>query len=85
MSRDDSLVAASVSGTSDFQVTGQQALFGTARYAFPPWHQSIGVRPGDRSFIMPERSPEASGPEARRLVVVLNWFTDVQARFARAE
>ncbi len=85
VSRDDSLVAASVSGTSDFQVTRQQALFSTARYAFPPWHQSIGVRPDDRSFIMPERSPEASGPEARRLVVVLNWFTDVQARFARVD
>jgi hypothetical protein len=81
----DTMVAASVQETPDFHVTGRLALFGTAPYVFPPWHQAFGVRPDDRTFIMPQRTAEAAGPEARRLVVVLNWFTDVQARLARKE
>jgi hypothetical protein len=28
---------------------------------------------------------ESAGPEARRLAVVLNWFTDVRARLAKSE
>jgi Tol biopolymer transport system component len=85
LARSDSLMAASVRGTPDFQVTGQQALFGTRPFAFTLWHQSFGVRPGDRSFIMLLRSAEASGPETKRLVVVLNWFTDIRARLAKHE
>jgi Tol biopolymer transport system component len=85
VARSDSLIAASVQGTPDFQVTGQHALFDTRRYAFTPWHQGFGVRPGDRSFVMLQQTAEAAGQEAKRLVVVLNWFTDVRAALAKPE
>jgi eukaryotic-like serine/threonine-protein kinase len=85
LAQGDTLVAASVRTRPDFQVTGRRALFGTASYVFTPWHQAFGVRPDDRTFVMPQRTAESAGPEARRLVVVLNWFTDVQARLARKE
>ena len=85
VARGDTMVAVGVGGTTDFQMTGRQALFGTAPFAFTPWHQGFGVRPDGRSFIMLRRTAESAGPDARRLVVVLNWFTDVQARLAKAE
>ncbi len=72
----DGLMAATVSGSPDFTVTGHQLLFPTSRFAFQPWHQGFGVRPGDRSFVMLQRTTNA-GPETRRLTVVLNWFTEV--------
>jgi hypothetical protein len=34
---------------------------------------------------MLKRTAESAGPEARRLVVVFNWLTDVQARLAKGE
>jgi hypothetical protein len=85
VSKGDSMVAAGVRSVPEFQVTGQHTLFGTKPFAFLPWHQSFSLRPGDRSFVMLLRSPESSGPEAKRLVVVLNWITDVQARLAKKE
>jgi serine/threonine-protein kinase len=75
----DSLVAASVAGTTDFQVTGRRALFSTRPFVYQPWHQAFGVRPGDRTFIMLQRTSEA-GPDTRRLTVVLNWFTEIEAK-----
>ncbi|MEO6058257.1 MAG: protein kinase, partial [Gemmatimonadales bacterium] len=79
----DSMVAADVRGTSDFQVTGRRTLFSTRPFAFQPWHQAFGVLPGDRGFIMLQRISESAGPESRRLVVVLNWFDEVRARLSR--
>ncbi len=85
VARGDTMVAASVTETPDFQVTGRQALFGTGAFAFTPWHQGFGLRSDGRSFIMLQRTAESAGPEARRLVVVLNWLTEVRARLAKAE
>ena len=79
------MVAASVRGAEDFQVTGRETLFSTQPFAFTPWHQAFGVGPDDRSFIMLQRIAEAGSGEARRLVVVLNWLTEVRARLAKAE
>ena len=75
----DTLMAARVVGTPDFEVTGHQSLFSTRPFAFQPWHQAFGVRPGDRTFVMLQRT-SSSGPETRRLTVVLNWFTEVDAK-----
>jgi len=75
----DSLMAASVAGTTDLQVTGRRALFSTRPFVYQPWHQAFGVRPGDRTFIMLQRTSE-TGPETRRLTVVLNWFTEIEAK-----
>ncbi|HSB54739.1 MAG TPA: protein kinase [Gemmatimonadales bacterium] len=75
----DSLVSAAVTGTPDFQVISRRALFSTLPYVFQPWHQAFGVRPGDRTFVMLQRS-SSQGPETRRLTVVLNWFTEIQAK-----
>jgi serine/threonine-protein kinase len=79
----DTLVAASVTGSADFQVTGRQPLFSTRPFVFQPWHQAFGVRPGDRTFVMLQRT-SAAGPETRRLTVVLNWFTEVSAKAKQA-
>ncbi|MEO6057090.1 MAG: hypothetical protein ABIQ49_09655, partial [Gemmatimonadales bacterium] len=75
----DTLVSASVTGDADFQVTGRQALFSTRPFVFQPWHQAFGVRPGDRTFVMLQRN-SSSGPETRRLTVVLNWFTELATK-----
>jgi eukaryotic-like serine/threonine-protein kinase len=85
VARGDSMIAVGVGGTTDFQMTGRQALFSTAPFAFTAWHQSFGLRPDGQSFIMLKRTAESAGPEARRLVVVFNWLTDVQARLAKGE
>jgi hypothetical protein len=39
----DSMVAASVRGAEDFQVTGRETLFSTRAFAFTPWHQAFSV------------------------------------------
>jgi eukaryotic-like serine/threonine-protein kinase len=85
IARGDTLVAATVGGTTELQVTRREPLFGTAAFTFTPWHQGFGVRPDGQSFVMLRRTDESAGPEARRLAVVLNWFTDVRARLARTE
>jgi Periplasmic component of the Tol biopolymer transport system len=85
VARGDTMVAVTVGGTTEFQVTGREALFGTAPFTFTPWHQGFGVRPGGRSFVMLRRTDQSAGPEARRLAVVLNWFTEVRARLAKSE
>ncbi|MBK7784779.1 MAG: protein kinase [Gemmatimonadetes bacterium] len=74
----DTLMAAAVTGTPEFRVTGYQALFSTRPFVFQPWHQAFGVRPGDRTFVMLRRSIDL-GPDARRLTVVLNWFREFGA------
>ncbi len=79
----DTLISAAITGTPAFMVTGHQSLFSTLPFVFQPWHQSFGVRPGDRSFLLLQRTSSA-GPETRRLTVVLNWFSDVEARLTQA-
>jgi eukaryotic-like serine/threonine-protein kinase len=85
VARGDTLVQVTVGGTTDFQVTRREPLFDTESFNFTPWHQGFGVRPDGRSFVMLRRTDESVGPEARRLAVVLNWFTDVRARLARSQ
>ena len=80
----DTLVSASITGTPDFQVTGHRALFSTQPFVFQPWHQSFGVRPDDRTFIMLQRT-SSTGPETRRLTVVLNWFSEVEAKLKQGQ
>jgi serine/threonine-protein kinase len=80
----DTLVSASITESPDFQVTGHQSLFSTLAFVFQPWHQGFGVRPGDRSFVMLKRT-SSSGPETRRLTVVLNWFTEVDAKLRSSQ
>ncbi len=79
----DTLVAASLVTSPDLRVTGHQSLFSTDPFVFQPWHQSFGVRPGDRTFVMLQRTTSA-GPETRRLTVVLNWFTELDAKMKQA-
>jgi serine/threonine-protein kinase len=81
--RADSLVAASISGTTDFQVGARRALFSTRPFVLLPFHQSYAVSPDDRSFVMLRRSTTGA-LEARRLTVVLNWFTELAAKAGRA-
>jgi serine/threonine-protein kinase len=79
----DTLISAAITTAPDFVVTGHQALFSTLPFVFQPWHQSFGIRPGDRTFIMLQRTSSA-GPETRRLTVVLNWFSEVDAQLSKA-
>jgi len=79
VNRVDSLIAVEVSGTPDFQAGARRALFSTASYVIPPFHRSYEVAPDDRSFIMQQRSG-ATGAEANRLTVVLNWFGEARAK-----
>ncbi len=81
--RVDSLIAANVSGATDFQVTSRRALFGTGPFRLLPFHRSYEVSPDDRSFLMFQRSG-AVGAEANRLTVVLNWFEELANRPGKA-
>jgi serine/threonine-protein kinase len=75
----DSMMAVEVGGTPDFHPAVARALFSTAPYVLQPYHRSFDVTPDDRSFVMIQRSG-ASGAEANRLTVVLNWFEEATAR-----
>jgi serine/threonine-protein kinase len=79
VTRTDTLVAVEVSGTPDFRTGSARGLFSTAPYVILPFHRSYDVAPDDRSFIMLQRSG-ASGAEANRLTVVLNWFGEAERR-----
>jgi serine/threonine-protein kinase len=85
VARGDTVMAAAVGGTTDLEITGRQALFGTEAFTFSPWHQGFGVRPDGRSFVMLRRTDQSAGPEARRLAVVLNWLTEVRSRLGRKD
>jgi hypothetical protein len=73
----------SVTGTTDFQLVSRRALFGTRPFVFLPFHRSYEVGLDDQSFLLLQRS-RASGPEANRLTVVLNWFQELEDRMRRA-
>jgi Tol biopolymer transport system component/tRNA A-37 threonylcarbamoyl transferase component Bud32 len=79
VNRLDSLIAVEVSGTTDFHAGARRALFSTTPYIIPPFHRSYEVSPDDRSFIMQQRFG-ATGVEANRLTVVLNWFGEARAK-----
>jgi Tol biopolymer transport system component len=77
--RFDSLVTVAVSGTPDFRAGAQRTLFSAAPFVLLPFHRSYEVSPDDRSFVMLKNSA-ATGAEANRLVVVLNWFDEARAK-----
>jgi hypothetical protein len=79
VNRADSLIAVQVSGTPDFRTGARRALFSTAPYVILPFHRSYEVAPDDRSFLLPQRSG-ATGAEANRLTVVLNWLEEARAK-----
>ncbi len=57
-------MVASLAAGADFNVTARKALFATHQFVFQPWRQSFGVRPGDQSFIMLQRT--SGVPPAQR-------------------
>jgi Tol biopolymer transport system component len=77
--RADSLVAVSVTGTTEFQTGPRRALFNTRPFLLLPFHRVFDVFPDDQSFLMLKR-PNTSSSEANRLTVVLNWFSEVEAK-----
>ena len=81
--RADSLIALSVTGTTEFQVTARRALFGTRPFVMLPFHRSYDVGVDDQSFVMLKRT-STFGAEANRLTVVLNWFTELDTKARQA-
>jgi serine/threonine-protein kinase len=79
VTKTDTLVAVEVSGTPDFRAGSSRPIFSTAPYVILPFHRSYDVAPDDRSFIMLQRSG-ASGVDASRFTVVLNWFGEAEGR-----
>jgi serine/threonine-protein kinase len=79
VSRSDSLIAVTVSGTPDFQPGDRRTLFSTRPYLLLPLHRSYDVTPDDQSFLMLKRVLTANA-DANRLTVVLNWFSEVEAK-----
>ncbi len=77
--RADSLIAIGFTGSGDFQITSRRALFSTRPFVMLPFHRGYDVSPGDQSFLMLQRA-SASGVEANRLSVVLNWFPELEAK-----
>jgi len=77
--RADSLISVSVTGTTDFQIGPRRALFSTRPFLLLPLHRTFDVFPDDQSFLMLKR-PFVGSTEANRLTVVLNWFSEVEAK-----
>ena len=80
----DTMVAATIAPGADFNVTARKALFSTESFVFQPWHQAFGVRPGDQSFIVLQRT-NATDAVFRRLNVVLNWFGEIDDKMKQAK
>jgi Tol biopolymer transport system component len=53
--RADSLIAVSVTGTTDFQIGPRRALFSTRPFLLLPLHRTFDVFPDDQSFLMLKR------------------------------
>ena len=75
----DSLVAVGVTFTPEFRAVSRRTLFGTRPFVLLPFHRPYDVSPDDQSFLMLQRS-RATGAEANRLTVVLNWFSELESR-----
>jgi len=73
----DTLVAATVVPGTDFRVAARQALFSTGPFTLLPFHRAYEVSPDGTSFLFFMRT-RASGTEANRLNVVLNWFEELE-------
>ncbi len=71
------LVAAELGAGTTFNVTELKPLFDARRFAHPGYHQAFEVtRDGRFVFLAP---PGAAAPTTR-LVEVVNWFADLQAK-----
>jgi serine/threonine-protein kinase len=75
----DSLIAVQVGTGAEFQPGAHRALFSMRPYLLLPFHRSYDVTPDDQAFVVLRRSL-VTGAEANRLTVVLNWFSEAEAR-----
>jgi serine/threonine-protein kinase len=80
----DSLVVVAVGGIPDFKAGTPRPLFSTRPYLLLPYHRNYDVTPDDRSFVMLQKGG-TTGAENNRLTVVLNWFTEVEAKLRQGK
>ena len=76
------LVAAQVRVSPAFEVTGLRPLFDASGFAFDAFHQSYEVLPGAGGFVFLRQRQAAQSAAALPIVLVENWFADLQARLA---
>jgi serine/threonine-protein kinase len=74
---EDMLMAATISTQGGFTVQDRKALLSASDYDNDEEHPRYNVSPDDKRFLMSRRNT-GSGSE---LVLVLNWFTGLRARF----
>jgi serine/threonine-protein kinase len=72
------LVEATVASRTPFAVGGQQVLFSASAYSLDAYHPSFAVHPSGERLLMTRLSAE--GAEAN-LILVQNWFEEIQGRF----
>ena len=72
---DGTLTAVEVDLSGEFSSGRERGLFSTGSYSIAPFHQSYAVTHDDRHFVMLNQSQAGQAPD---LVVVLNWFTEVE-------
>ncbi|MEO7987281.1 MAG: protein kinase [Gemmatimonadales bacterium] len=76
------LVAAQVRPSPAFEVTGLRPLFDASGFAVDAFHQSYEVLPGSGGFVFLRQRLAAQAAVALPIVLVENWFADLQARLA---
>jgi len=73
------MVAANVDGSAGFNVEGRTRLFDASLYRTDnSWH-NYAVSPDDQEFLMLRLEAAASADETR-LLLIRNWFTELQQR-----
>jgi len=80
----DSLMAVPVTERPDFHAGTPSPLFSTRGFLIQPFHQAYAIEPGDRSFIMQQRTGPADS-QRTDLTVVLNWFAELEAKMRGAQ
>ena len=76
------LVAAQVRPSAAFEVTGLRPLFDASGFAVDAFHQSYEVLPGAGGFVFLRQRQATQAAVALPIVLVENWFADLQARLA---
>jgi serine/threonine-protein kinase len=77
------VIAAQVSLTGGFEVTGSRTLFNNASVVWDAYHQTYDVLPRGRGFLMLQLRASATAGGGPRLVMVENWFADLKTRLGR--
>ncbi len=73
-----SVMAVAVETDPSFRPGNPEPLF-TENYVIGFGH-TYDISPDGQRFLMLKESGQADGANARELVVILNWFTELQAR-----